>query len=141
MKLQQLRFLAAVAQNDLNLTVAAAKLHTTQPAVSKQIKQLEEELGLSLFVRNGRAFTKITPAGERVVVYALRLLREAQNIKGISQEFKEEGNGALSIGTTHTQARYVLPPAIRQFREKYPGVQFHLHQGTSEHLAEMAELD
>jgi LysR family cys regulon transcriptional activator len=141
MKLQQLRFLAAVAQNDLNLTAAAAKLHTTQPAVSKQLKLLEEELGVSIFVRNGRAFTKITPAGERVVLYALRLLREAQNIKGVSQEFKDEGHGALSIGTTHTQARYVLPPVIREFREKYPDVQFHLHQGASEHLAEMAELD
>jgi LysR family transcriptional regulator, cys regulon transcriptional activator len=141
MKLQQLRFLAAVAQSDLNLTAAAAKLHTTQPAVSKQLKLLEEELGVSIFVRNGRAFTKITPAGERVVMYALRLLREAQNIKGVSQEFKDEGHGALSIGTTHTQARYVLPAVIRQFRERYPEVEFHLHQGTSEHLAEMADLD
>ena len=141
MKLQQLRFLAAVAQNDLNLTAAAAKLHTTQPAVSKQLKLLEEELGVNIFVRNGRAFTKITPAGERVVMYALRLLREAQNIKGVSQEFKDEGQGALSIGTTHTQARYVLPAVIRQFRERYPDVEFHLHQGTSEHLAEMAALD
>ena len=141
MKLQQLRFLAAVAQNDLNLTAAAAKLHTTQPAVSKQLKLLEEELGVSIFVRNGRAFTKITPAGERVVTYALRLLREAQNIKGVSQEFKDEGRGTLSIGTTHTQARYVLPAVISQFREKYPDVEFHLHQGASEHLAEMAQLD
>jgi LysR family transcriptional regulator, cys regulon transcriptional activator len=141
MKLQQLRFLAAVAQNDLNLTAAAAKLHTTQPAVSKQLKLLEEELGVSIFVRNGRAFTKITPAGERVVTYALRLLREAQNIKGVSQEFKDEGRGALSIGTTHTQARYVLPAVISRFREKYPDVEFHLHQGASEHLAEMAQLD
>jgi LysR family transcriptional regulator, cys regulon transcriptional activator len=141
MKLQQLRFLAAVAQNDLNLTAAAAKLHTTQPAVSKQLKLLEEELGVSIFVRNGRAFTKITPAGERVVTHALRLLREAQNIKGVSQEFKDEGRGALSIGTTHTQARYVLPAVISQFREKYPDVEFHLHQGASEQLAEMAQLD
>jgi LysR family cys regulon transcriptional activator len=141
MKLQQLRFLAAVAQNDLNLTAAAAKLHTTQPAVSKQLKLLEQELGVSIFVRNGRAFTKITPAGERVVTYALRLLREAQNIKEVSQEFKDEGQGALSIGTTHTQARYVLPPVIGQFRGQYPNVEFHLHQGTSEHLAQMAHLD
>jgi len=140
-KLQQLRFLAAVAQNDLNLTAAAVKLHTTQPAVSKQLKLLEEELGVSIFVRNGRAFTKITPAGERVVTYALRLLREAQNIKGVSQEFKDEGQGALSIGTTHTQARYVLPAVISQFREKYPDVEFHLHQGASEQLAQMAQLD
>jgi LysR family cys regulon transcriptional activator len=141
MKLQQLRFLAAVAQSDLNLTAAATKLHTTQPAVSKQLKLLEEELGVNIFVRNGRAFTKITPAGERVVMYAMRLLREAQNIKDVTREYKDEGHGALSIGTTHTQARYVLPAVIRQFREQYPDVEFHLHQGTSEHLAEMASLD
>jgi LysR family cys regulon transcriptional activator len=141
MKLQQLRFLAAVAQNDLNITAAAARLHTTQPAVSKQLKLLEQELGFNIFVRSGRTITKITPPGERVIAHALRLLREAQNIKGVSEEFKDEGRGALSIGTTHTQARYVLPPVIRRFREQYPQVQFHLHQGTSEQIAEMAELD
>ena len=141
MKLQQLRFLAAVAQSDLNITAAAAKLGATQPAVSKQLKLLEEELGFNIFVRKGRTFTRITPAGERVIKYALRLLREARNIKGVSEEFSDEGRGTLSIGTTHTQARYVLPPVIKQFRSKYPGVQFHLHQGTSEQIAQMAELD
>ena len=141
MKLQQLRFLAAVAQNDLNITAAAAKVCATQPALSKQLKLLEEELGFAIFVRSGRAFTKITPAGERVIAHALRLLKEAQNIKSVSEEFKDEGQGTLSIGTTHTQARYVLPAAIRRFREKYPAVEFHLHQGTSEQIAEMAELD
>jgi LysR family cys regulon transcriptional activator len=141
MKIQQLRFLAAVAQNDLNLTAAAAKLCTTQPAVSKQLKLLEEELGFNIFVRKGRMFTRITPPGERVIEYALRLLREAQNIKCVSEEFSEEGRGTLSIGTTHTQARYVLPRVIQQFRAKFPQVQLHLHQGTSEQIAEMAETD
>lgn len=141
MKLQQLRFLAAVAQNDLNLTAAAAKLCTTQPAVSKQLKLLEEELGFNIFVRQGRMFTRLTPPGERVIAHALRLLREAQNIKSVSEEFSEEGRGTLSIGTTHTQARYVLPRVIQQFRPKFPDVQFHLHQGTSEQIAEMAEVD
>lgn len=141
MKLQQLRFLAAVAQNDLNITAAAAKLCTTQPAVSKQLKLLEEELGFNIFVRTGRTITKITAPGERVITYALRLLREAQNIKGVSAEFRDENRGALSIGTTHTQARYVLPPVIQRFRASYPEVQFHLHQGTSEQIAQMAELD
>lgn len=139
MKLQQLRFLAAVAQNDLNITVAASKLCTTQPAVSKQLRLLEDELGFNIFVRSGRALSKITPPGERVVQCALRIMREAQNIKGISAEFKDEGRGTLSIGTTHTQARYVLPPVIREFRSRYPDVQFHLHQGTSEQIAEMAQ--
>jgi LysR family transcriptional regulator, cys regulon transcriptional activator len=141
MKLQQLRFLAAVAQNDLNITAAAAKLCTTQPAVSKQLKLLEEELGFNIFVRTGRTITKITAPGERVIAYALRLLREAQNIKGVSAEFRDEARGVLSIGTTHTQARYVLPPVIQRFRASYPDVQFHLHQGTSEQIAQMAELD
>jgi len=141
MKLQQLRFLAAVAQNDLNITAAAAKLSTTQPAVSKQLKLLEQELGFSIFARSGRLITRITPAGERVVNHAVKLLREVQNIKNVSEEFKGEGRGALSIGTTHTQARYVLPQIIKQFRARYPEVEFHLHQGTSEQIAEMAELD
>ena len=141
MKLQQLRFLAAVAQNDLNITAAASKLCTTQPAVSKQLRLLEDELGFNIFVRSGRALAKITPPGERVVQCALRILREAANIKGVSAEFKDEHKGTLSIGTTHTQARYVLPSVIREFRARYPNVQFHLHQGTSEQIAEMAQTN
>ncbi len=141
MKLQQLRFLAAVAQNDLNITAAASKLCTTQPAVSKQLRLLEDELGFNIFVRSGRALAKITPPGERVVQCALRILREAANIKGVSAEFKDENKGTLSIGTTHTQARYVLPSVIREFRARYPNVQFHLHQGTSEQIAEMAQTN
>jgi LysR family transcriptional regulator, cys regulon transcriptional activator len=140
MKLQQLRCLAAVVQNDLNLTAAANKLATTQPAVSKQLKSLEGELGFRIFTRRGRAFTKVTPAGERIVMYALRALREVQNIKGVSEEFKHEDRGELSIGTTHTQARYVLPAVIQKFCEQYPDVKFHLHQGTSEQIAEMGKL-
>ena len=141
MKLQQLRFLAAAAQSELNLTAAASKLCTTQPAVSKQIRLLEDELGFTIFTRSGRTLTRITQPGERVVEYALRILREAQNIKNVSAEFKDEGRGTLSIGTTHTQARYALPPVIREFRSRYPGVQFHLHQGTSEQIAEMARIN
>ncbi len=140
MKLQQLRFLAAVAQNDLNLTAAAAKLATTQPAVSKQLKLLEEELGFRIFARRGRAFTKITPAGSSVVTHAVRILREVRNIKDVSEEFKHENRGSLAIGTTHTQARYVLPSVIKQFCATYPQVEFHLHQGTSEQIAEMGKL-
>jgi LysR family cys regulon transcriptional activator len=138
MKLQQLRFLATVAQSDLNITTAAAKLYTTQPAVSKQLRQLEDELGFKIFVRHGRALSKVTAPGERVVECAVRILREVQNIKGISTDFKDDSAGTLSIGTTHTQARYVLPPVIKAFRERYPKVQFNLLQGTSEQIAEMA---
>ncbi len=139
MKLQQLRFLATVAQSDLNITSAATKLYTTQPAVSKQLRQLEDELGFKIFVRHGRALSKITPPGERVIDCAVRVLREIHNIKGISTDFKDDSAGTLSIGTTHTQARYVLPPVIKEFRERYPKVQFNLLQGTSEQIAEMAQ--
>jgi len=138
MKLQQLRFLATVAQSDLNITSAAAKLYTTQPAVSKQLRQLEDELGFQIFVRHGRALSKVTPPGERVIDCAVRVLREVQNIRGISTDFKDDSAGTLSIGTTHTQARYVLPPVIKEFRERFPKVQFNLLQGTSEQIAEMA---
>jgi LysR family cys regulon transcriptional activator len=141
MKLQQLRYLAAVAQNGLNITAAAEKLHTSQPAVSKQLKLLEDELGFNIFVRSGRTLTKITPAGQQVIDRAIRILREVQNIKGISAELKGENSGVLSIGTTHTQARYVLPLVIQQFRQQYPDVKLQLHQGTSEQIAEMVALD
>ncbi len=141
MKLQQLRFLAAVAQNDLNLTVAASWVGATQPAVSKQLKLLEDELGFDIFVRKGRSLARITKEGEKVVAHALRMLREVQGIKGISDDVRDAETGSVSIGTTHTQARYVLPEVIRRFRSRHPGVNLHLHQGTSAQIAEMAALD
>ncbi len=137
MKLHQLRYLAAVAQSGLNITAAAQKLHTSQPGVSKQIKLLEDELGFQIFVREGRNLTRITPAGQQVIERALRILQEAQSIRDLSTELRDEGRGALSIGTTHTQARYVLPDVIREFRGRYPNVRLNLHQGTSEQIAEM----
>jgi LysR family cys regulon transcriptional activator len=141
MKLHQLRYLAAVAQTGLNITAAAEKLHTSQPGVSKQIKLLEDELGFQIFVRDGRNLARITPAGQQVVDRAIRILREVRNIKHLSEELKDESRGTLSIATTHTQARYVLPEVIKQFRDKYPDVGLHLHQGTSEQIGEMAALD
>jgi LysR family transcriptional regulator, cys regulon transcriptional activator len=141
MKLHQLRYLAAVAQNGLNITAAAQKLHTSQPGVSKQLKLLEDELGFQIFARDGRNLTQITPAGEQVIERALRILREVHSIKSLSEELRDEARGALSIGTTHTQARYVLPGVIKTFRERYPEIRLHLHQGTSEQIAEMALLE
>jgi LysR family transcriptional regulator, cys regulon transcriptional activator len=141
MKLHQLRYLAAVAQSGLNITAAAHKLHTSQPGVSKQIKLLEDELGFQIFVREGRNLTRITPAGQQVIERALRILQEAQSIKSLSTELRDEGKGSLSIGTTHTQARYVLPDVIREFRSRYPQVRLNLHQGTSEQIAEMVTSD
>ena len=141
MKLHQLRYLAAVAQTGLNITAAAEKLHTSQPGVSKQIKLLEDELGFQIFVRDGRNLSRVTPAGQQVIDRAIRILREVQNIKRLSDDLKDEERGTLSIATTHTQARYVLPEVVKSFRERYPEVRLHLHQGTSEQIAEMAALD
>jgi LysR family cys regulon transcriptional activator len=141
MKLHQLRYLAAVAQSGLNVTAAAQKLHTSQPGVSKQIKLLEDELGFQIFVREGRNLTRITAAGAQVIERALRILQEAQSIRDLSTELRDEGRGSLSIGTTHTQARYVLPDVIRSFRDSYPQVRLNLHQGTSEQIAEMVAQD
>jgi LysR family transcriptional regulator, cys regulon transcriptional activator len=141
MKLHQLRYLAAVAQSGLNITAAAQKLHTSQPGVSKQIKLLEDELGFQIFVREGRNLTRITPAGVQVIERALKILQEAQSIRDLSTELRDEGRGSLSIGTTHTQARYVLPSVIREFRNRYPQVRLNLHQGTSEQIAEMVASD
>jgi len=120
---------------------AAEKLHTSQPGVSKQIKLLEDELGFQIFVRDGRNLARVTPAGQQVIDRATRILREVRNIKHLSEELKDESRGTLSIATTHTQARYVLPEVIKQFRDKYPDVGLHLHQGTSEQIGEMAALD
>src|SRR5688572_27783359 len=128
MKLHQLRYLAAVAQNGLNITAAAQKLHTSQPGVSKQIKLLEDELGFQIFTREGRTLTRITPAGQQVIERALKILREVQSIRSLSSELRDETRGSLSIGTTHTQARYVLPAVLKAFREHYPNIRLHLHQ-------------
>jgi LysR family cys regulon transcriptional activator len=147
MKLHQPPLYLAAHRPDRRITStspprhAAEKLHTSQPGVSKQIKLLEDELGFQIFVRDGRNLARITPAGQQVVDRAIRILREVRNIKHLSEELKDESRGTLSIATTHTQARYVLPEVIKQFRDKYPDVGLHLHQGTSEQIAEMAALD
>jgi len=141
MKLHQLRYLVAVIENGLNITAAAQRLHTSQPGVSKQLRLLEDELGFQIFMREGRALTRLTPAGAQVVERAQRILGEIRAIKRLSEDLSDESRGSLAIGTTHTQARYVLPEVIRAFRLRYPGVQLHLHQGTSEQIAAMMERD
>src|ERR1700722_17670959 len=141
MKFQQLRYLVAVHESGLNITAAARQLHTSQPGVSRQLKLLEEELGFQLFEREGRALTRTTAAGEEIISRAASILREMQNIRRTSAELRKADGGTLSIATTHTQARYVLPQVIRAFRIKYPKVRLHLHQGTSEQIAEMVARD
>jgi LysR family transcriptional regulator, cys regulon transcriptional activator len=141
MKLQQLRCLVAVHENGLNVTAAARQIHASQPGVSRQLKLLEEELGFLLFERSGRSLIRTTKAGEEIVVRASNVLRELQNIRRTSADLSNAEGGTLSIATTHTQARYVLPPVISAFRKKYPKVRLHLHQGTSEQIAEMVSKD
>ncbi len=138
MKLRQLHYIHEVAQRGLNVTAAAEALFTSQPGVSKQIKQLEEELGVDVFIRNGKHLSEITPAGQRILECTRRLLDEVENIKRVADEFHDSDRGELSIATTHTQARYALPAVIQSFRSRYPKVRLHLHQGSPPQIAKMA---
>ena len=137
MKLQQLKYLLAIVDNGLNITAAAERLYTSQPGVSKQLKLLEEELGLQLFTRKGKSLGGITAAGEQVIERARLVMQEVENIRSLASDYYHEEEGTLSIATTHTQARYVLPDVIREFRKRYPRVSLNLHQGTSEQIADM----
>ncbi|MFA5940249.1 MAG: HTH-type transcriptional regulator CysB [Sinimarinibacterium sp.] len=138
MKLRQLRYIHEVAQRGLNVTAAAEALYTSQPGVSKQIRLLEEELGVDIFVRSGKHLSEITPAGQRILEHARLLLGEVDNIERVAAEFHDTDRGDLSIATTHTQARYALPPVITAFRKRYPRVTLHLHQGSPPQIAKMA---
>ena len=141
MKLQQLKYLLAIVDNGLNITAAAERLYTSQPGVSKQLKLLEEELGLQLFVRKGKSLGGITAAGEQVIDRARKIMAEVDNIRSLASDYFHEEEGSLSIATTHTQARYVLPEVIREFRERYPRVSLNLRQGTSEQIADMVRAN
>lgn len=135
MKLQQLKYLLAIADNGLNITAAAERLYTSQPGVSKQLKLLEEELGLQLFTRKGKSLDRVTDAGLRVIGRARVIMQEVEQIRCFATEYFREEEGTLAIGTTHTQARYVLPKIVQEFRRRYPRVNLNLHQGTSEQVA------
>ena len=141
MKLQQLKYLLAIVDNGLNITAAAERLYTSQPGVSKQLKLLEEELGLQLFVRKGKSLGSVTAAGEQVIGRARMIMQEVDNIRSLASDYYHEEEGTLSIATTHTQARYVLPDVIREFRDRYPRVSLNLHQGTSEQIADMVQAN
>ncbi len=137
MKLQQLKYLLAIVDNGLNITAAAERLYTSQPGVSKQLKLLEEELGLQLFTRKGKSLGSVTAAGRQVIDRARLIMQEVDNIRSLASDYYHEEEGTLSIATTHTQARYVLPDVIKEFRSRYPKVSLNLHQGTSEQIADM----
>jgi LysR family transcriptional regulator, cys regulon transcriptional activator len=138
MKLRQLHYIHEVAKRGLNITAAAEALHTSQPGVSKQIRLLEQELGVDIFLRNGKHLAEITPAGQRILEYTGQLLQEINNIRNIAQDYRQTDRGDLAIATTHTQARYALPSVIEKFRRRYPKVRLHLHQGSPPQIAKIA---
>jgi LysR family cys regulon transcriptional activator len=138
MKLQQLRYIWEVAHHELNVSATAQSLYTSQPGISKQIRLLEDELGLQIFTRSGKHLTRITPAGQEVLRVAGEILARVDIIKQLAQEHSAPERGSLSIATTHTQARYALPAVIEKFIAKYPAVALHMHQGTPVQISEMA---
>jgi LysR family transcriptional regulator, cys regulon transcriptional activator len=137
MNFQQLRAVREAARNDFNLTEVANVLHTSQPGVSRQIRELEEELGIDIFVRAGKRLTQLTPPGAALFPIVERLLLEADNLKRVGEDFSASHSGKLSIAATHSQARYALPTVVRDFRQLYPQVTLHLHQGSPKQVAEM----
>ncbi|MCH8059755.1 MAG: LysR family transcriptional regulator [Proteobacteria bacterium] len=121
--------------NGLNITAAAERLYTSQPGISKQLRQLEREIGVTIFSRKGKNLVALTPAGQTIVKLARKIARDVENIRSLGKELTAEQEGTLSIATTHTQARYVLPEILSQFHERYPNVNLELHQGSSEQIA------
>lgn len=138
MKLQQLRYIWEVSKHDLNVSATAQSLYTSQPGISKQIRLLEDELGVEVFARSGKHLTRVTPAGKAILEISGEILQKVDSIRQIAQEFSDERKGSLSVATTHTQARYALPPVINEFIKMYPDVALHMHQGTPTQISEMA---
>lgn len=137
MNLQQLRYVTEVARRGLNVSEAAAALHTSQPGVSKQIRALEDELGVAIFVRQGRRFTALTDAGREIVATVERILALVANLHAIGEEFARPAHGHLAVALTHTQARYALPAVVTAFKKRFPEVKLKLLQGSPRELARM----
>jgi LysR family cys regulon transcriptional activator len=138
MKLQQLRFVREVVRTGFNVSAAAETLHTAQPGVSNQIQLLEQELNVLIFERKGKRLIGLTKPGQVIVTLIERILREAENIKQVGEEFSNETGGTLSLATTHTQARYALPTVIKTFSQRFPKVRLDIHQGNPTQVSEMA---
>ncbi|OOS01822.1 transcriptional regulator CysB [Canicola haemoglobinophilus] len=130
MKIQQLRYIVEIVNQNMNVTEAANALFTSQPGISKQVRLLEDELGLEIFERNGKHIKGLTPAGAKIVNVARELLVKTQSIKAIANEYTRPNCGVLRIATTNTQARYMLPSVIELFSKQYPEVSLHIHQGS-----------
>ncbi|MGD8644780.1 MAG: LysR substrate-binding domain-containing protein [Chromatiales bacterium] len=138
MDLRQLRSLVTLVECEFSVSRAAERLHLVQSAVSQHLSRLEGELGVHLLRRHGKRLQGLTEAGEQVLAYAQRTLSDLRNIQDIGKEHTDQASGVLRIGTTHTQARYVLPTVIKAFRAAYPDVELQIHQGTPQQLVEMA---
>lgn len=137
MNFQQLRFVREAVRRNFNLTDVAAALYATQPGVSRAIKELEDELGVELFVRRGKRLIGLTEPGRALIDVVDRMLTDAQNLRNIAERFSADESGSLVLATTHTQARYALPPVIKQFKARYPRVHLGLHQGSPQQIADM----
>jgi LysR family cys regulon transcriptional activator len=137
MNFQQLRSVREAVRRGFNLTEVAQALHTSQPGVSRQIRELEEELGVEIFVRVGKRLTGLTQPGTAVLPWVERLLQDAESLQRASEEFTQGSTGVLSVAATHSQARYALPTAVRDFRANHPHVQLRLHQGSPDQITQM----
>ena len=139
MTLTQLKYLIAVVDNRLNISLAAENLNTSQPGISKQLKLLEEELLATIFVRKGKKLTDITPFGDEVIFYARKILQDVSNIGLLGQQLSSVDEGVLTIATTHSQARYVLPDVIKTFKLEYPKVKLELKLGSANQIHAMVQ--
>jgi LysR family cys regulon transcriptional activator len=138
MKLQQLRYIVEVLNNNLNVSNTAESLYTSQPGISKQVRMLEDELGIQIFARSGKHLTHVTPAGQEVINIAVQILSKVESIKAVARQYTQPDEGKLRIATTHTQARYALPSVIQGFMAKFPKVSLHMSQGTPAQISDAA---
>lgn len=138
MKLQQLKYIVEVLNHNLNVSATAESLYTSQPGISKQVRMLEDELGVQIFGRSGKHLTHVTSAGNEVIHIARQILSKVESIKSVANEHTLPDQGKLNIATTHTQARYALPKVIKGFMNKYPKVSLHMHQGTPQQISDAA---
>ncbi|PCI52629.1 MAG: HTH-type transcriptional regulator CysB [Gammaproteobacteria bacterium] len=138
MKLQQLRYIVEVLNNNLNVSATAEALFTSQPGISKQVRMLEDELGIQIFGRSGKHLTHVTPAGQEVITIAQQILSKVEGIKAVAREHTQPDEGKLRIATTHTQARYALPDVIQGFIKRYSKVSLHMSQGTPAQISDAA---
>jgi len=136
MKLQQLRYIVEVLNHNLNVSATAESLYTSQPGISKQVRMLEDELGIQIFERSGKHLTQVTPAGRDIIRIASEILGKVDSIKAVASQHTHPDMGTLNISTTHTQARYALPAVIHDFITRYPKVSLHMHQGTPQQISE-----